>query len=300
MIERTGLPVAVSRRRFAVSSRQASAQVGHVTDSQPLANLPQAGSARREEAAQQSPRVLLYFPADSFPIVPASSSASRSRRPARAATEESGYPQQKPACSGEDLSFLPPPLDPSLAILRRFREQVRAAHAARHTVIPAGHGRVDEARASHGHSESPSRVYNRYLSRAVESRPHVKPVMPRSCLPLHRSSAAAVLRLRMQWVSFAPSASRRCHTIAQPIVALGFRRPHRENERQNDPAGSSKPCGLPEPPDRIWIWPNGRSSVRRTAPRQEPAELRCVAKKRPQGAFDTVIQPATSTKRPRD
>ena len=35
------------------------------------------------------------------------------------------------------------------------------------------------------------------------------------------------------------SASRRCHTIGLPIIVLGFRRPHRENERQNDSAGSS-------------------------------------------------------------
>ena len=47
-------------------------------------------------------------------------------------------------------------------------------------------GRVDETRASHGHSESPSSMYNPRLSRAVESRPHVKLAMPRSCLSLHR------------------------------------------------------------------------------------------------------------------
>ena len=48
---------------LADSSRRASAQDGHVTDAPALGNLPQAGSARRKEAAQQSPAALSFFPA---------------------------------------------------------------------------------------------------------------------------------------------------------------------------------------------------------------------------------------------
>jgi hypothetical protein len=60
------------------------------------------------------------------------------------------------------------------------------------------------------------------------------------------------------------SASRRCHTVGQPVIALGFRRPHRENERQNDPAGPSNHA-VYQSRRTGFGFGNGRSSLRRTA-----------------------------------
>ena len=45
----------------------------------------------------------------------------------------------------EDFSkFLEPMFDPAFPVVHPFPEQEGPPHAARHTVIPAGHGRINE------------------------------------------------------------------------------------------------------------------------------------------------------------
>ena len=57
---------------------------------------------------------------------------------------------------GEDFGkFLEPVFEPLLPVVVSFSEQERLANTARHAVVPAGHGQINQFRSSDRHGKSP-------------------------------------------------------------------------------------------------------------------------------------------------